>query len=174
MNPINKYNINLRLVEETDADFIIGIRTDASKSRFISETNLDVEKQKFWIREYKKREKVGEEFYLIAIDEDGVEFATYRLYDKRENSIEIGSFVSKPLYNNPINVIKVDVILKAYVFEELGFNNLKFEVRKENKSVINYHKKFHPTLIDEDELNYYFVLEKEAFLANKIKFEKLF
>jgi RimJ/RimL family protein N-acetyltransferase len=174
LDPINKYNIKLRVVEETDAAFIVAIRTDTSKSRFISETNSDVEKQKLWISEYKKREKAEEEFYLIAIDEEEVEFATYRLYDKRENSIEIGSFVSKPLYNNPINVIKVDVILKAYVFQELGFNNLKFEVRKENKSVVNYHKKFHPILIDEDELNYYFVLEKKAFLANKIKFEKLF
>lgn len=174
MNPINKYNLTLRLVEEKDADFIVAIRTDASKSRFISETNSDVEKQKFWIREYKKREKAGEEFYFIAIDENEVEFSTYRLYDIREDTVEIGSFVSKPFYDIPINVIKVDVILKAYVFEELGFNNLKFEVRKENKSVVNYHKKFNPTLIDEDELNYYFVLEKKAFLANKIKFEKLF
>lgn len=174
MNPINKYNIKLRLVEETDAGFIIDIRTDASKTRFISVTNSDVERQKQWIREYKNREEKGEEFYYIAIDENNVEFATYRIYDKKENIIEIGSFVSKPLYDNPINVIKVDVILKSYVFEKLGFNYLKFEVRKENKSVINYHKKFQPTLIDEDELCYYFVLDKEAFLANKIKFEKLF
>jgi hypothetical protein len=164
----------LRLVEVTDADFIVKIRTDSSKSRFISKTNSDVEKQKLWIIEYKNREKAGEEFYFIAIDEDGVEFATYRLYDKRDNSIEIGSFVSKPQYNNPINIIKVDVIIKGYVLEDLGFTKLKFEVRKENKSVVNYHKKFHPTLICEDKLNYYFVLEKEAFLANKKKFEKLF
>ena len=162
------------MVEEADADFIVEIRTDISKSRFISETNSDVEKQKLWIREYKKREKTGEEFYFIAIDENEVEFATYRLYDKSKDTVEIGSFVSKPFYDNPINVIKVDVILKAYVFEELGFSNLKFEVRKENKSVVNYHKKFNPTLIEEDELNYYFVLEKKVFLANKTKFEKLF
>lgn len=174
LNSIYKYNIKLRLVEETDADFIIDIRTDSSKSRFISATNSDVEKQKLWIREYKKREKAEEEFYFICIDDHEIKFATYRLYNKNENSIEIGSFVSKPLYDNPINVIKVDVILKAYVFEELNFEKLKFEVRKENKSVVNYHKKFHPTLVDEDELNYYFVLEKKDFLANKIKFEKLF
>ena len=30
------------------------------------------------------------------------------------------------------------------------------------------------SLIEEDELNYYFVLEKKVFLANKTKFEKLF
>lgn len=174
MGPINKFNIKLRLVEEKDADFIIKIRTDTAKSRFISGTDSDVEKQKIWIREYKNREKNGDEFYFIAIDENNIEFATYRIYNKEQNAIEIGSFVSKPLYDNPINVIKVDVILKSFVFEELGFSYLKFEVRKENKSVVNYHKKFKPTLINEDALNYYFILEKETFLTNKIKFEKLF
>lgn len=174
MNPIEKYNIKLSLVEENDADFIIGIRTDFSRSRYISATNSDIEKQKLWIKEYKKRERAEEEFYFICTDEYEIKFATYRIYNKKEDSIEIGSFVSKPLYNNAINVIKVDVILKAYVFEELNFDKLKFEVRKENKSVVNYHKKFHPTLIDEDELNYYFILEKKDFLANRVKFEKLF
>lgn len=174
MKPLSNYNIKLRLVEVTDANFIIALRTDALKSRFISPTDLDIEKQKVWIREYKKREKIGDEYYFVAIDQDNVEFATYRIYNKSNNSIEIGSFVSKPLYNKAINVIKVDVILKEFVFLSLGYNQLNFEVRKENKSVINYHKKFKPDLINEDELNYYFTLNKENFLNNKGKFEKLF
>jgi hypothetical protein len=171
---LKKYNIKLRLVEESDADFIIALRTDVSKSKFISSTNIDIEKQKEWIREYKKREKIGEEYYFIAIDENDVEFATYRIYNKKKESIEIGSFISKPFYNVPINVIKVDVILKEFVFISLGYDKLNFEVRKENKSVINYHKKFQPYLEKEDQLNYYFVLAKQSFLAQKIKFEKLF
>lgn len=174
MKGLSNYNIKLRLVEETDASFIIALRTDCLKSRFISPTDLDVEKQKAWIREYKKREKTGNEFYFVAIDQDNIEFATYRIYNKSENSIEIGSFVSKPLYSKPINVIKVDIILKEFVFSSLGYNQLNFEVRKGNKSVINYHKKFNPDLIDEDELNYYFTLNKENFLSAKSKFEKLF
>lgn len=174
MRQINSYGIKLRLVEESDADFIIDFRTNSLKSRFISKTNPDLEKQRSWIREYKKREKEEEEYYFIAIDENNIEFATYRIYNKKENSIEIGSFVSKPLYDNPINVIKVDVILKTFVFTSLKFEKLNFEVRKENKSVVSYHKKFHPLLVEEDELNYYFVLSKENFFNNKLKFEKLF
>jgi hypothetical protein len=70
----------LRLVEETNSDFIIKL-TDASKSRFIGETNSDLE-QKLWIKE--KKELKGEEYYFIAIDENNEEFATYRLYNKTE------------------------------------------------------------------------------------------
>ncbi len=162
------------MVEETDADFIILLRTDTSKSKFISPTDSDVNKQKEWIRKYKEREKSGDEYYFIAIDENEEKFATYRIYNKMNDSIEIGSFVSKPFYNIPINVIKVDVILKEFVFTSLGYDQLNFEVRKENKSVVSYHKKFHPYLEKEDDLNFYFVLAKENFLVNKTKFEKLF
>lgn len=174
MDTINKFNIKLRLVQESDAEFIIDIRTDSIKSKFISSTNSDIEEQKKWIREYKNREKDEEEFYYIAIDENDEKFATYRLYNKNNDSIEVGSFVSKPFYKIALNVIKVDIILKTYVFEVLGYNTLNFEVRKKNKSVISYHNKFKPQLTKEDELNYYYKLEKDSFFANKNKFEKLF
>lgn len=174
MNIINKFNITLRPVEEFDAEFILELRTDSKKSKFISSTNSDLEKQKKWIRDYKKREKINEEFYFIAIDENGEKFATYRLYNKNKYSIEVGSFVSKPFYKNAINVIKVDVILKNFVFEELGYKILVFEVRKKNKSVISYHNKFNPLLINEDDLNCYYILHKDAFFETKNKFEKLF
>ena len=96
------------------------------------------------------------------------------MYNKNNDSIEVGSFVSKPFYKIALNVIKVDVILKTYVFEVLGFKTLNFEVRKKNKSVISYHNKFKPLLIKEDELNYYYKLDKNSFFENKKKFEKLF
>lgn len=174
METIHKFNIKLRLVEESDSEFIIDIRTDSTKSKFISPTHSDIEEQKKWIREYKQREKVEDEFYFVAIDENDVKFATYRLYNKNNDSIEVGSFVSKPFYKIALNVIKVDVILKTYVFEVLGFKTLNFEVRKKNKSVISYHNKFKPLLIKEDELNYYYKLDKNSFFENKKKFEKLF
>jgi len=174
MELLNKYNIQLRLVEETDADFIIKLRSDESKARFISKTDSDVNKQKLWIKEYKIREKNKLEFYFIAIDENNHAFATYRVYNIKEHIAEIGSFVSEPDYDIPINVIKVDLIIKSFVFSALGFDQLNFEVRKNNKSVVNYHSKFKPTLVNEDELNYYYILEKELFNVGKLKFEKLF
>lgn len=171
---LNEYNIKLRLVEEKDSEFIVKLRTDSLKSRFISKTNSDVQDQKRWIKEYKGREIIGEEYYFVAIDENEVKFATYRIYNKTSKCIEIGSFVSKPDYDNPINVIKVDIILKSFVFTTLDYKELIFEVRKENKTVVNYHKKFNPSLVKEDYLNFYFVLERDSFFENKNKFEKLF
>ena len=50
-----KYGIQLKPVEESDADFIIELRTNNQKSRFISATNPDVTQQKEWIKNYKIR-----------------------------------------------------------------------------------------------------------------------
>lgn len=158
-----KYNIKLSTVKEEDALFIIALRTDLMRSRFIYSTNSDVELQKEWIRSYKKREAVKEEFYFIATDENGERFATYRVYNFEDDICEIGSWVSKPNYNNAVNSIKVDIIMKEFVFETLQFEQLKFEVNKKNTSVIKYHKLFAPDIVNETTENYFFVLHKENF-----------
>ena len=50
-----KYGIQLKPVEESDADFIIELRTNNQKSRFISATNPDVTQQKEWIKDYSQQ-----------------------------------------------------------------------------------------------------------------------
>ena len=156
-----KYGIQLKPVEESDADFIIELRTNNQKSRFISATNPDVTQQKEWIKDYKIR------------DENNEKFATYRIYNFQKNSVEIGSFVSKPNYDKPINIVKLDIMIKEYVFNVLQLENLHFEVRKLNMSVIKYHKKFYPKITSEDELNYYFSLNKSEFERGKQNFIKM-
>lgn len=168
-----KYGIQLKPVEEYDAEFIIELRTNEHKSRFISSTNPDVIQQKEWIKNYKKREKQEEEFYFIALDENNEKFATYRIYNFQNNSVEIGSFVSKPNYDKPINIVKLDILIKEYVFNILKLENLRFEVRKLNESVVKYHRKFHPTITGDDELNYYFSLNKNEFERGKQNFIKI-
>ncbi|WP_459189867.1 hypothetical protein ACGE0T_07285 [Parabacteroides sp. APC149_11_2_Y6] len=54
---LHKYGIDVRLVNESDAAFMIGLRTDTKLSRFIHQTLPDIEVQKEWIKEYKERKK---------------------------------------------------------------------------------------------------------------------
>jgi len=135
-NVIEKYGLLLKYVSENDADFILKLRTNKNKSKFISFTSSDVKEQKKWIRSYKEREKAGLEYYFIAYDENKEAFATYRLYNKTDQMIEIGSFITKQNYLNPINAVKLDILMKEFVFETLNYDKLNFEVRKMNVSVI--------------------------------------
>jgi hypothetical protein len=171
---IEKYGLYLKHVKEEDADFILKLRTDKSKSKYISSTTNDVEEQKKWIRSYKEREKAGLEYYFIAYDENKEAFATYRIYNKTDQMIEIGSFITKQNYQNPINAIKLDVLIKEYVFETLNYDKFNFEVRKMNSTVVKYQKQFKPLLIREDEMNYYFIQNKKEFNIFKKKFKNLF
>ena len=54
---IEKYGLFLKFVDEDDADFILKLRTNKEKSKYISLTNNDLELQKEWIRKYKDRER---------------------------------------------------------------------------------------------------------------------
>lgn len=155
--------IKLRFVDTEDAEFIVSIRNNEKKSRFISKTSPDVDAQKQWISDYKAREKEQKEYYFIAYDENNENFATYRVYKIDSGLPEIGSWVSKPDYSNIKNSIKVDIAVKDYVLNELKFDTLQFEVRKQNTSVNSYHRLFKPELVKTDEENNYYLLKKDAF-----------
>ena len=62
---LESYDIHTRLVNEDDAEFIIDLRTDKDLSRYIHDTSPDLDNQIQWIREYKKREAEGKEYYFI-------------------------------------------------------------------------------------------------------------
>lgn len=172
---IEKYGIVLRPVEIEDAEFIVKLRTHKNKSIFISKSSSEVDKQREWINSYKRREKEGKEYYFIGLNTSKESFATYRIYNIEKNSIEIGSWISDPDYPSySLDPVKLDVLVKEYVFNKLGYEELKFEVRKENKKVVNYHKRFRSEIVREDELNYYFTLTKTSFLTYSINIKKLF
>lgn len=62
---LDKYNLQVRFVQEEDAEFITKLRTDVRLSRFIHQIEDDVEGQKKWIRDYKEREALGIDYYFI-------------------------------------------------------------------------------------------------------------
>lgn len=167
-------NITLKLVEVIDAEFILNLRTDIVKQKYISATNNSLKEQVSWIKNYKLREKNGDEFYFIAIDENQERFALYRIYKIKTGLPEIGSWISKPGYKKFTNSILLDVLIKDFVFRNLNFEKLQFEVRKENITVNNYHKLFEPKKIREDELNNYYILDKASFDINVQKILKKF
>lgn len=164
---IDKYGITLRLVEEEDAAFIVALRTDEKLSRFLSLTSNDVEAQKEWIRKYKIREQQGQEYYFVAMYQGQV-YGTTRIYNIEPNCFEVGSWLFSN--NTPSGVsILADIIAREYAFEKLNTDICKFEVRKNNLSVVKYHKGYKPTLVRETDQDYFFTLERKTFETYKNK-----
>lgn len=62
---LDRYGLHCRLVTEDDAEFITALRSDPKLGRFIHASDGDVKKQIKWIREYKKREECGLDYYFM-------------------------------------------------------------------------------------------------------------
>lgn len=164
------YGLQVRLVKEIDAEYIVGLRTDKKLSRFIHPTDNSVDKQVEWIKEYKKREKEGKEYYFIYL-KDNQRIGVNRIYNIDGNRADTGSWLcSKGL--QPYISIATLLSLMTIFFKKLKLEDYRFDIRKDNINVIKIHNLLSPKLINETELNYYYRLDESAFDANKFKLER--
>jgi len=162
---INKYGLHCRLVTEDDAAFIINLRSDNKRSRFIHETDDNIDHQKTWIKEYKRRESKGKEYYLIY-DIDGIPFGVNRIYDVHDTYCTEGSWVCLPIEDSSKTIASA-LIIRDLIFEYFGFEYDLFNVSVGNNKVKKFHKISGATIIDETLEEYTFKLTKEDYLANR-------
>jgi hypothetical protein len=148
----NKYGLSFRPVEVSDAQFILGLRTDEKLGKYISKTGDRIDQQIQWISEYKKREKAEVEYYYMTEDHLGSSLGLYRLYNFDGNSFEGGSWLYKK--DAPTGApILGDFAVRDIAFEELKFEFCNLVVRRRNTSVLQYHLAFNPEIIKEDQVD---------------------
>jgi len=166
----SKYGMNVRLVTEKDAEKILELRTNVLLKKYLHTTDQNLEKQKSYIREYKIREEKEVEFYFaFQIKEYKEPIGFYRIYDIDyiNNSFSIGSWIFQQGVSESFAIL-ADIICKEFGFVFLELEKCYFDVRRENKKVMKYHKLFSPTFIKEDEeTNNFFILKRTDFLENK-------
>lgn len=169
---LSSKTINLRLVEESDAEFILSLRLRGDLNKYLSTVDDDVELQREWIKDYKNQESQEKQFYFIIEKHDGTPCGTVRIYDFRGDSFSWGSWI---LNENKTKYAAIESALLVYHFgfNELGFKNSHFEVMKENERVIKFHQKFGAEIVREDVENYYFNISRSSVEENRKKFEGL-
>lgn len=161
MNPeLKSKSIKLRFVEIDDAEYILSLRKNEQYNKHLSKVTTGLKEQIDWITEYKKRESSLTEFYFIIEKHDGTRCGTIRVYDIKKGSFCWGSWI---LDNNKTNTAAIESALLIYKFgfDIMNFSRSHFDVRKDNISVISFHKKFNAHQIGEDDLNYYFEIFPE-------------
>lgn len=84
------HHLVLRDATPADAEFIVALRTDESKSRFISKTSSDVSQQVAWLEKYAQD---NSQVYFIMEDREHNPVGTVRLYDQQGDSFCWGSWV---------------------------------------------------------------------------------
>ncbi|WP_417532452.1 GNAT family N-acetyltransferase [Marinobacter lipolyticus] len=174
MMQLESKTLRLRLVEESDAGFILNLRMDERYNNFLSAVTPDLESQKQWIRNYKSDEQAGKQFYFIIERKDGKPCGTIRVYDLRDDSFCWGSWIlnqSKTRYA----ALESAFLVYEFGFGHLGFRKSHFDVMKGNKGVIKFHQRMGAVKVSEDDQNDYFEITQDAVehamkvLAEKIK-----
>ena len=165
--------IRLRLVEKSDAEFILKLRLDEKYNQFLSSVSPDLQSQRDWIRKYKNDEKIKKQFYFIIERIDGLPCGTVRVYDLKENSFCWGSWI---LNEDKTHYAALESAFLVYQFgfKVLGYNKSHFDVMKGNEKVISFHTKMGAKEIGTDQQNRYFEITDYAVqaiqdrLANKL------
>ena len=168
---MSRYGLHVRLVNESDAEFILSLRRDEKLSRFIHYTDDDIEKQRLWIREYKKREEQGTEYYFIY-DIGGEYLGVNRIYSIKNRVCTGGSWICRPQAEYRF-AIATSLFIRDIMFEVIGFEKEVFEVRKANVGVVKTQKLMGAEITGENEIDFSFQLDKEKYLLNRKKIIRL-
>ena len=75
-------NIDLRLVEIDDAEFILALRLDPELNQYISPVENDLDKQREWIKSHRLYSR---DFYFIIQNKKQKPVGTIRIYDIQDN-----------------------------------------------------------------------------------------
>lgn len=142
----------LREVLIDDAEFILSLRADPGKSRYLSATPRDISQQREYIERYYKSLT---DYYLIICDWHSRALGTIRIYDIKGDSFCWGSWILSA--DAPTSAaIESALLLYDFGFYSLHYKASHFDVRKDNVRVVEFHKRFGAEVTCEDALNYYF------------------
>lgn len=159
------YGVKTRLVTEQDATFILSLRTDERLSRFLHKTDDDLSKQLEWMKSYKERERKGLDYYFIYSNAD-IPFGLNRIYDIHDDCGTGGSWLCKSGSDVEASIATL-LIMRDIMFDRIGLQYDRFDVRKGNKHVQKIHKMMGAKIIGETDLDYLFSLSKSDYQASK-------
>lgn len=166
-------SIKLRFVEEEDAEFVLMLRTDQNKNKYLSQIGSALSDQRIWLRSYKLREKSDLEYYYVICDNNNEKLGLIRMYDfkGKKQSFCWGSWV---LTQNSPFVAGIESAITIYEigFDICRFQESHFDVRKDNVKVLKFHRNFGAKQIGEDDLNFYFNFTVDNYESVKPKYSK--
>lgn len=172
MRKTSDADTRVRLATESDADFILKLRTHPAKGRNLSKTENSVEAQRRWLVAYQARFQAGREAYFI-IENKGVACGTVRLYDYRpaEDSFSWGSWIIAPGESTFVG-FRSALLIYDLAFGPLGFERAHFDVRQANASVWRFHERMGSELVRQDEVNRHYVYSAAAYLRKRAQLEQ--
>lgn len=150
-----------------DAEFILSLRTDSEKNRFLSAVSGELAEQQAWLARYANAE--DQAYFIIEYQNEPV--GTVRLYDPQGESFCWGSWILKNTRPSQA-AMESALMVYAYAVDHLGFKSAHFDVRKGNEKVWQFHERFGAVRTAETELDYLYRIEAPAIAASRTRYRR--
>lgn len=133
---LKKYGLKARLVNEDDASFILSLRANPNRTRYMITLDNNIECQIKWIKEYKKREQEGLDYYFIYYNDKEEPIGLNRVshVDFKTKTAKISSLIV--VKGLKYEVLKMMIIRFELAFDSLGISTVWGDVHKENTRAI--------------------------------------
>jgi RimJ/RimL family protein N-acetyltransferase len=154
-----------RNAEVTDAAFILSLRVDSKKSKYLTQTSPEVSRQIAWLDDYAG--KVDQAYFIIETKESSP-LGSVRLYDAQGDSFCWGSWILKD--GAPRSAaIESALMVYSYAIDHLGFRATHFDVRKGNENVRRFHERCGAERVGETDTDYLYQINLEKIIALRTK-----
>jgi RimJ/RimL family protein N-acetyltransferase len=159
-------NLNLRLIELEDADYVYELRTDPSYNRHLSQVRSSADEQRRWIEAYKVRESDVRELYYVIERKDGTRCGVVRIYGIEADCFTWGSWILDK--NKPQKAaLESAVLVYTIGFDVLGLPEARFEVQRGNEHTLAFHRRFGATETHATEQETHFAYSRDRFLIDR-------
>jgi hypothetical protein len=151
-----------------DADFILSLRTDEIKSRYLSATSADIRAQPAWFESYASA--TDQAYFIIEYQDEPI--GTIRLNDAQEGSFCWDSWIVKDGRPSQ-SAMESALIVYAYAVDHLGFEATHFAVRKAIEPVCKFHERFGATITMTTDVDNFYSLSHQVIEESRIRLSKL-
>lgn len=176
--------INFREAEVEDSAFILSLRADPKKARFIHKTDNDLQKQMEYMKHYKT---LSDEWYYIVESKEGEPLGTQSIYpypmlhphwiseqNPSKGILGPGRWLMKDGLS-PLIGLESDYLIKKLFFEDFNMAIEPMMIHENNTNVLSFHMKWGAKIIgwSEEEKHHLLELSKDDYEKNKPNFERM-
>lgn len=126
----------IRPVCDSDAEFILSLRTDSALTQYLHATSSDLSQQLEWLSRYYDRN--GDYYFVVEGLDTSKSEGLVSIYDINETS-ECGEWGRWILRHNSLAAIESSMLIYRCAFEILNLKSLCSYTVRDNQSVVSFH-----------------------------------
>lgn len=133
---VNGLAFRLRPIADSDASFVVHLRSDPSLSQFLHATPGSIENQLSWQARY--YERPGDWYFVLEHRRNSEPEGLISLYDHniQQRCAEWGRWVLRP---NSLAAVESAWLIYRCAFEQLGLTEVYCRTVADNQSVVSFH-----------------------------------